>query len=625
MNTFENSTKKTFFLKALLIATLLVSLKWVLSYVYFDEDIVLRVIYESQDSAYYPLIKTFADFNFSPTFSDSSSDLKIISFPILSLLINSLFFKFIGGYSFIILEILCTTCFILIFYNIFLKLKFSNIFLINCSIFLFILPTLLIDLTFLDIKTLDLLSVNLQKFYSMRFPRPIISNLFFFLFIFLLIDFYLKKENYVKSFYTLSILMGIMINVYFYLFFIEFFLLIIVFLYKFKKDFFRNILNNFKNILFSLIIFLLFASFFQLQIFFSEPDYIERLGVFYLNSDQKIIMFDYLRNFLFGKNFLFLFLLNTFFFMIIGNKTIKIFYFLFLSSILSPIFFFSFFSKGVDFYHFFDWIVVTGFLFPVISILNIFNLKIFQYLNHYRLKNLMNFFLILMILYFNISNGMKIINKIDKSNLKRNNTNEITNFINRNVFFTNKNLEIFNLNIELSNWFLLNDYKNFSIIPVSFWTPKTNNMLEEEIIASLKFLELNKIDFYKLIKNKRMSWRFKNEFAYIFFGRKYLANSLVTYNNDLSDFNHEEKKYIASNNLLITHQVIIPRSEIRRLLNKFENMNKKINPDIVILDKDGYLKLDTLQNDNFCLIFDNESFVIYMNKAIDTDCRSIKN
>ena len=127
----------------------------------------------------------------------------------------------------------------------------------------------------------------------------------------------------------------------------------------------------------------MFASIFQLQIFFSEPDYIERLGVFYLNSDQKIIMFDYLRNFLFGKNFLFLFLLNTFFFMIIGNKTIKIFYFLFLSSILSPIFFFSFFSKGVDFYHFFDLIVITGFLFPVISILNIFNLKIFQYLNHY--------------------------------------------------------------------------------------------------------------------------------------------------------------------------------------------------------------------------------------------------
>jgi len=120
------------------------------------------------------------------------------------------------------LEILCTTCFILIFYNIFLKLKFSNIFLINCSIFLFILPTLLVDLTFLDIKTLDLLSVNFQKFYSMRFPRPIISNLFFFLFIFLLIDFYLKKENYVKSFYTLSILMGITINVYFYLFFIFF-------------------------------------------------------------------------------------------------------------------------------------------------------------------------------------------------------------------------------------------------------------------------------------------------------------------------------------------------------------------------------------------------------------------
>ena len=133
--------------------------------------------------------------------------------------------------------------------------------------------------------------------------------------------------------------MGITINVFFYLFFIEFFLFVIVFLLKFKKIFVKTILENFKHFFSSLLIFLLFVLIFQLQIFYSEPDYIERLGVFYLNSNQKIILFEYLTKFFFGKNFIFLFLLNTTFFFMIMHKPIKIFYFLFLASILSPIFF----------------------------------------------------------------------------------------------------------------------------------------------------------------------------------------------------------------------------------------------------------------------------------------------
>jgi hypothetical protein len=52
-------------------------------------------------------------------------------------------------------------------------------------------------------------------------------------------------------------------------------------------------------------------------------------------------------------------------------------------------------------------------------------------------------------------------------------------------------------------------------------------------------LRLSKNDFYDLIKNKRQSWRFKNNFVYNYFGRNYLANSLVTFNN-----NKEEAKNI---------------------------------------------------------------------------------
>jgi len=411
--------------------------------------------------------------------------------------------------------------------------------------------------------------------------------------------------------------MGITINVFFYLFFIEFFLLIIVFFFKFKKIFFEIIKKNFKHLFASLIIFLFFVLIFQLQIFYSEPDYIERLGVFYLNTNQKIILFEYLFKFFFGKNFIFLFALNTVFFFMIKNKPIKIFFFLFLSSILSPIFFFFIFNKGVDYYHFFNWTVIAGFLFPTICFLYLIDLKFFQ---KYNFRILSKFILIFMLLYFNISNGLKYQNSAIQQTLVRSNLSDVTNFINNNKFLEDKNLEILNSNIKLSNWFLLNDYKNFSLIPTFFWTPKKNETLENELISSLKFLRLSKNDFYDLIKNKRQSWRFKNNFVYNYFGRNYLANSLVTFNNNKEDFEDIEKKFIESNNLIITHQVIIPKAEFLRLLNKFDNMNTEINPDIVILDKNGFIKITELENNNYCNIFDNKLFIIYISKKLKGQC-----
>jgi len=128
-----------------------------------------------------------------------------------------------------------------------------------------------------------------------------------------------------------------------------------------------------------------------------------------------------------------------------------------------------------------------------------------------------------------------------------------------------------------------------------------------------------------MIKNEKKSWRFKNEFVYVFFGRKYLANSLVNFNNNLSDFTEIEKKYISSNNLIITHQVIIPKSEYRRLLVRFDDIHTKINPDIVILDKDGYLKITEFENEDYCRGFKNSKFSIYISKKLTNDCKLVKN
>lgn len=613
--------QKKSFLTCFLIAILLISLKWIFSYLYFDEDITLRIINDTSDTAYYPIINTFSNLDFSPSYSNTIKDLDLISFPVLSLLINSVFLKIFGSYSFIILEVICVSLFLLIFYKIFLKLSFPIIFSLTSALLLFIIPSILQELKFLDIRPLNLLILNLEHFYILRFPRPILTNLFFFSFILFTIEFYIDDKNYIKKLFILTITMGITLHAFFYLFIIEFFFLMIVFVYKFKKRFFHVILINFKNFFYCALILFFFIVIFQIQIFYSELDYMQRLGVFKINTDQKFILLKYFFNFIFNINFIFLFFINSLFYILLKSKITKVLYFLFISSTIAPLFFFLFFSRGVDYYHFFGWIVVCGFLFPIIASLDLIKDKIFlPYLD----RKFNTFFLmsliILMISYFNISNGIRYKNEFERLTSDRNELNQVVNFIKENEFFMNKNSKIFNLNEKLSIWLLLENYKNFSIIPISFWTPKKDNILENELISTVKFLKLDEYDFLNLIKNELKSWRYQNPFVRKFFGRKYMANSLVTFNNDISDFSEIERKYILSNNIISTHQVIIPKSEIQRLLEKYKNFEKEINPELMIIDAKSFVNSNKFKSDKYCLVFNNNRFSIYIHKKLKKEC-----
>ena len=604
----------------LLITLFLIISKWIFSYLYFDDDITLRIINDTSDTAYYPIINAFSNFDFSPSYSDDIKDLDLISFPLISLLINSIFFKIFGSYSFIILEFICVNLFLIIFYKIFLKFNFPIYFALTSAVFLFVVPSLLHELSFLNVEAFSLLILNLDHFYSLRFPRPIITNLFFFSFVLLAINFYIDKKDYVKKLFFLTILLGITLNAFFYLFFIEFFFLIIIFILKFKNNLFKIIFINLKQIFYCFLILLSFVIIFQIQIFYSEPDYIQRLGVFKVDLKQKTILFDYYFNFILGKNFIFLFLLNTLYYILLKSNISKILYFLFISSVISPFFFFLFFSKGVDYYHFFGWIVVCGFLFPFISSLVLIKDKILPFFNDRSVNFYSISLIILMISYLNLTNAIKYKNDFEQIKYDRNNLNELVIFIKKNKYFKNKNSKIFNLNEKLSIWFLLENYKNFSIIPISFWNPKTDDILENELISTVRFLKLDENDFYDLIKNEFRSWRYQNPFVRKFFGRKYMANSLVTFKNDTSDFTDLEKKYIESNNLISTHQVIIPKSEIQRLLKKFKNFKKEINPELVVIDSKSLVNSSKFKNDEYCLIFKNNRFLIYINKTIKEKC-----
>ena len=77
----------------LFITTLLLSLNWIFSFSVFpNEDIDLRVINEISDTSYFPLIKSFGNFDFNPSYLDGNDSLNLISFPALSLLVDIFFF-----------------------------------------------------------------------------------------------------------------------------------------------------------------------------------------------------------------------------------------------------------------------------------------------------------------------------------------------------------------------------------------------------------------------------------------------------------------------------------------------------------------------------------------------------
>ena len=69
----------------------------------------------------------------------------------------------------------------------------------------------------------------------------------------------------------------------------------------------------------------------------------------------------------------------------------------------------------------------------------------------------------------------------------------------------------------------------------------------------------------------------------------------------------------------------IPKSEIIRLLNKFDEQTITINPDIIILDKEVNKNIDKFKNDTFCLIFKSNRFKIYSNNKLNRECLLSKN
>ena len=102
--------------------------------VLFELPVDLTTLLFLRDSLYFPLIDAFSELNFNPSYSENNEDLNLISYPILGLIVNIIFYFFFDIYSFLILEFLCVVIFLSIFFNIFFDIKFFKT---NFNIFKF--------------------------------------------------------------------------------------------------------------------------------------------------------------------------------------------------------------------------------------------------------------------------------------------------------------------------------------------------------------------------------------------------------------------------------------------------------------------------------------------------------
>jgi len=303
--------------------------KWLLSYYYFaDEDISFRIIQEIQDIYYLPLIHNISDFVLNPIYSNTieKNDL-VFAFPILNFAILSFFYKILGSYSFIFFEFLFVFLFILIFYKIFIHLKFEKLVSVLISIILFTSPIVLFYLNFLEFEFINLIKMNFETFYSLRFPRPIMTNLLLFSFFLIAIKIYHREKFNFKLFISLGIISGLTLHSFYFFFIFQNFLLFLIIIFKFKKNLINHLLKNFKMYLAYLILLIFSVILFLTNLSYSDLDYYERLGVVNIDMENRKILLSYFFDFISNKLFLLLLFLNllTFFF----NKNKNNFFFTF--------------------------------------------------------------------------------------------------------------------------------------------------------------------------------------------------------------------------------------------------------------------------------------------------------
>ena len=163
------------------ITILSLSIKWILAVIEFGFNLDTFLLFNLEDTQYFPIVYSLSDFNISPSFLEDVNPDKVIGFPILGIIIHALFFKFVGIYSFIILEYIFQIIFLIVTFKLFSKI-FDDY---DKAFFLLICLLLIYSLTGILHQFQPNIFIN-NIFYlfennlGTRFPRPLVTGILVF-------------------------------------------------------------------------------------------------------------------------------------------------------------------------------------------------------------------------------------------------------------------------------------------------------------------------------------------------------------------------------------------------------------------------------------------------------------
>ena len=428
-----------------------------------------------------------------------------------------------------------------------------------------------------------------------------------------------------KRLAVLGLILGFSFSSFYYFFIIEFLAFLFFLIYNYKLKIVNELFGNYKYILISILIFLITISPFIINLIFHESDSTERATLFALNIEKKSKLINYYFNQYIKLKFLFILFLSILCVYFSNKKIVNyaklvnIFFIIFLSTIISPIFFILISPKSGLLYHFNNAIFVWAFIF--FMVFSIVLIKHYLKLNLKLLLTNILIFLLISIYYLNFYYEKKenFNNQVYKD--RRIEFQKVTkNLINsKNIFI--KDISLLTFDNELMIWAILNEIEYLSLIN-GMWAPKTNDMIENDLIKNFKFLNLNKKDFINYLKNEKRGWRYYNPNVGTFFSGRYMANSLNTFKGS-KNFEPNVKAFILSSSPMYSQQSAIPNEEFDRLQRKF--MKYKLTnfkkPEMIVLEKlNPITRKIKIEKENYCKLYDGNIYVLYLKKKHEINC-----
>ena len=593
------------------ISLILFSLKWIYSFVNFPgEEITLKIISESASDSYFHYIKVLSELNFDNQYLLNKNEFLLLV-PIGSIIFHSIVYGIIGIYSFLFLELISIFLFLFIFASILNKFNLNN----NISIFLAVLV--------FSLPTIDLLNPLSSIFYNLKFPRPLVTNLYLFSFLYFVVKTHYKNLFTRKNIYLIGIFFSLLLSSSFFIFIpLSFFLLIFIL----KRNKFENIVEKIsefkKHLLISFLIFFVIVSGFLFLMINSNPDYDSRMGIININIEDKIFLIKYYFNRLFMENGFILIIIPTLSFIITKkyflNKyfyIVEIFFLNYFCVFINPFIFILISNKVAFLNHINNLIVISFFLYFFILFIYGYKFLIKKFTFIKPKKILVNLSIIILICS-NIFNTNLIYKNSKQNNQYRIDKNEVI----QKIKYQNINCSILTFDNSIMTYLILKDFKYLPFLNGTF-AGRSDYVLESSLINSLKIFDFTYSKFENLLQSNWDGWRLKNSRMQQLFWQKYQANSFFTHNN-ATDFLENEIKIINDTSPSIVHQFVISLSEKKRLLKKFTEFEIDLYPDfIVIVKNDKFWSDRNISKNKFNIILDNKNFKIYKNNFGSTPCK----